>query len=74
MGGKTTYLKQVGLIVYLTHIGMFIPAEEGSIIPLTDRIITRVGADDNLLKGMSTFYMEMTEVAKMFEVATEHVS
>lgn len=70
MAGKTTYLRQVGLIVYLAHIGMFIPCDEGSVIPLTDRIITRVGADDNLLKGMSTFYNEMTEVASMCEVAT----
>lgn len=71
MGGKTTYLRQVGLIVYLSHIGMYIPAEKDSIIPITDRIITRVGADDNLLKGMSTFYKEMTEVSSMLSSATE---
>ena len=71
MGGKSTYIRQVALIVYLAHIGMYIPAEDNSIIPITDRIITRVGADDNILKGLSTFFMEMTEVSSLFKVATE---
>jgi len=71
MGGKTTYLRQVGLIVFLAHLGMFVPCDPGTVIPLTDRIITRVGADDNLLKGMSTFYSEMNEVASMLQNCTE---
>lgn len=70
MGGKTTYIRQVGIIVYLAHIGFYIPAEDNSIIPITDKIITRVGADDNLLKGMSTFYKEMVEVNSMLQNAT----
>lgn len=72
MGGKSTYLRTVGLIVYLAHLGMFIPAEENTIIPITDKIITRVGADDNLLKGFSTFFNEIQEVASMLNVSSKN--
>lgn len=54
MGGKSTYLRQVGLIVLMAHAGLFVPAEEAE-IPLTDRIFTRVGASDNLAAGNRLF-------------------
>ena len=54
MGGKSTYLRQTALIVLLAHIGSFVPATRK--IPLTDRIFTRVGASDNLVRGQSTLW------------------
>ncbi|MEW6271222.1 MAG: DNA mismatch repair protein MutS [Thermodesulfobacteriota bacterium] len=62
MAGKSTYLRQVALIVLLAHAGSFVPAAE-SRIPLTDRIWTRVGAADDLVAGDSTFMVEMKETA-----------
>ena len=72
MGGKSTYLRQNGLIIYLAHIGMYIPASQSSDIPIVDKIITRVGADDNLLKGVSTFMSEMLEVSALLKSSTEN--
>ena len=69
MGGKSTYLRQVGLIVLMAHVGLFVPAEEAE-IPLTDRIFTRVGASDNLAAGESTFLVEMHEAANILNNAT----
>jgi DNA mismatch repair protein MutS len=69
MSGKSSYLRQVGLITFLAHVGCFVPAAEAR-IPLTDRIFTRVGAQDNLLAGESTFLVEMQEAANILNNAT----
>jgi DNA mismatch repair protein MutS len=70
MSGKSSYLRQVGLIVFLAHIGSFVPCSRAS-IPLTDRIFTRVGAQDNILTGESTFLVEMHESANILHNASE---
>ncbi len=62
MGGKSTYLRQVALITLMAQTGSFVPARSAR-IGITDRIFTRVGASDNLARGESTFYMEMSETA-----------
>ena len=62
MAGKSTYMRQVAIIVLLAHIGSFVPAKE-AVVPITDRIFTRVGASDDLAFGQSTFMVEMSEVA-----------
>ncbi len=62
MGGKSTYLRQVALITLMAQAGGFVPARAAR-IGVTDRIFTRVGASDNLARGESTFYMEMSETA-----------
>ncbi len=64
MGGKSTYLRQVALITLLAQAGSFVPAESAR-IGIADRIFTRVGASDNLARGESTFYMEMSETANI---------
>lgn len=68
MGGKSTYMRQVALIVLLAHIGSFVPASSASIGPI-DRIFTRIGAGDDLSRGQSTFMMEMTETAAILHQA-----
>ncbi len=70
MAGKSTYLRQNALIVYMAHVGCFVPARR-AVIPLTDRIFTRIGASDNLILDRSTFMVEMTEVANILRNATE---
>ncbi|MEZ0323552.1 MAG: DNA mismatch repair protein MutS [Hydrogenothermaceae bacterium] len=70
MSGKSTFIRQVGLIVLLAHVGCFIPASSG-VIPITDAIYTRIGSGDNLSKGLSTFMVEMLEVANILNNATE---
>lgn len=70
MAGKSTYLRQVALIVLMAQIGSFVPATEAS-IGLTDRIFTRVGASDNLAGGQSTFMVEMVETANILQNATQ---
>ena len=70
MAGKSTYMRQVALIVIMAHIGSFVPAKVAE-IPLTDRIFTRVGASDNLIFDQSTFMVEMTEVATILLHATK---
>lgn len=69
MGGKSTFIRQIALITYMSHVGMHVPATK-AIIPSVDRIFSRVGASDNLTQGMSTFMVEMTEVAHILKNAT----
>lgn len=69
MAGKSTYMRQVALIVLMAQIGCFIPAKKAQ-IGLVDRIFTRIGASDNLALGQSTFMVEMTEVANILKNAT----
>ena len=71
MGGKSTYMRQVALIVLMTHIGSFIPAQSAQIGPV-DRIFTRIGASDDLASGRSTFMVEMTETANILHNATKN--
>ncbi len=69
MGGKSTYMRQVALIVILAHIGSYVPATSARIGPV-DRIFTRIGAADDLAGGRSTFMVEMTETANILNNAT----
>ena len=70
MAGKSTVLRQVGLIQLLAQIGSFVPADRAR-LPVTDRIFTRVGASDNLARGQSTFMVEMHETAAIVHGATD---
>jgi DNA mismatch repair protein MutS len=70
MGGKSTYLRQVALIVLLCQAGSFVPAKKAK-LGLFDRIFTRVGASDNLARGESTFMVEMHETANILNNATD---
>ncbi len=70
MAGKSTYMRQVAIITFLSHIGSFVPAKSAH-ISITDRIFTRVGASDDLAFGQSTFMVEMSEVANILANATE---
>lgn len=70
MAGKSTYMRQVALIVLIAQMGGFVPAEEAD-IGIVDRIFTRIGASDYLTRGQSTFMVEMIETANILNNATE---
>jgi DNA mismatch repair protein MutS len=70
MSGKSTYIRQTALLVIMAQTGSFIPAKDAQ-LGLVDRIFTRVGASDELVRGQSTFMVEMTETANIINNATE---
>lgn len=70
MAGKSVVMRQVAIIVLMSHIGSFVPAQSAT-IPLTDRIFVRSGASDNISDGLSTFMVEMVEAAYILQHATE---
>jgi len=70
MAGKSTYLRQTALIILMAHIGSFVPASS-CVLDIFDRIFTRIGASDVLIKGQSTFLVEMQETANILNNATE---
>ncbi|AYV92279.1 DNA mismatch repair protein MutS [Fusobacterium necrophorum subsp. funduliforme ATCC 51357] len=70
MSGKSTYMKQIALIIILAQVGSFVPADFAK-IGIVDKIFTRIGASDDLLTGQSTFMVEMSEVANIVHNATE---
>jgi DNA mismatch repair protein MutS len=69
MAGKSTYMRQTALIALMAHMGSFVPAEAAD-IPLLDNVFTRIGAQDDLAGGQSTFMVEMTELADILRNAT----
>ena len=71
MAGKSTYMRQVALIVLMAQIGSFVPAQSAH-IGVVDRIFTRIGASDDLSAGQSTFMVEMTEVSELLRCATKN--
>jgi DNA mismatch repair protein MutS len=69
MAGKSTYMRQVALIVIMAQMGAFVPARSAR-LGIVDRVFTRIGASDDLASGQSTFMVEMTEVASILKYAT----
>ncbi|KUO97020.1 DNA mismatch repair protein MutS [Ferroacidibacillus organovorans] len=70
MGGKSTYMRQVALIVILAQIGSYVPAEYAR-VGIVDKLFTRIGASDDVASGQSTFMVEMAETAELLTMATE---
>ena len=71
MAGKSTYMRQLGIIVIMAQIGCFVPASEAT-IPVFDKIFTRIGASDDLVSGESTFMVEMNEASRAIKYATKN--
>ncbi len=71
MAGKSTYMRQLGIIVIMAQIGCFVPAEE-AFLPVFDKIFTRIGASDDLVSGESTFMVEMMEASRAIKNATKN--
>ncbi|XP_028406070.1 DNA mismatch repair protein Msh6-like [Dendronephthya gigantea] len=71
MGGKSTLMRQVGLIVILAQLGCYVPAEKCRLTPV-DRVFTRLGAHDRILSGESTFFVELSETSCILRHATKH--
>ena len=69
MAGKSTYMRQVALIVLMAQMGSFVPARSAH-IGVVDRVFTRIGASDDLAAGQSTFMVEMSEVAQLLKNAS----